>query len=147
MDDHKVKNTPSSSKSNCTKCHKAFKNAYHCQRHMETCSSSSVGKGGRPCTNEIPAKRSVRRQTKKKLDFINEDPVLKENIVNRITKQENVCSKEMTEDDAIALITDIEISYRKAIQMFRKLKLSFGKGIVISNLKNALISRKKYFQN
>ena len=89
-------------------------------------------KKGRPIASEGPCKRIINRQSKKKLEFIDKNPDVKDNVIKVLTKQENWGISEMSEDEAVKLITDIEISDRKAIELMRHLKRSVGIVILTS---------------
>ena len=63
-----------------------------------------------------------------------------------IGKQQNWGIKEMDEASAIEMITDINISDRKAIELIQYLKKTLGKGIFTKSLKKALANRKTIFK-
>ena len=146
LDRHVASVHTHSSNVECDICKKSFQDEYHCKRHQERgkCSSNSL-KTGRPKKIDNKSPRLIRKETKEKLDAITSDEKMKENIISKLQKQESVGVNALSEEDAINLITDISISDKKAIKLIKFLKDKVNKGIFTSNLKKALVSRKKIF--
>ena len=120
---HKTSSPPKNFK--CKKCYYRTFDSYHINRHIERCTGDTPAVGRpkeiQPCTY-----RTVLRETTKTLQYLNDNPALKNSIAQKISSDENV---EINEADAINMITDVNLSDRQAIKVNKFMKQRLDKGI------------------
>ena len=146
LERHEKIHTRNSYEFKCKHRNKEFIDEYHCQRHEEKGKCHNSNTFGRPKKDTDKCRTLVWRESRRIVEGIMSDETVKNNVIKQISKVENWGVKELTDDDAIKLITDIDMSDNKFIKMLRYLKSKVSKGIYSKKMVSALSSRKTIFK-